>query len=97
MCPNCSGIYDLCRIALATADSTANTVIRFIEEEIMLPFGPLRRIASDNSTEFMAGSMQEYAKEKDVYWKAVPPYAQMANDNAEKWWEISRMHSIVSS
>lgn len=84
MCPNCGAIYDACPIAWATADYIANKLIRFIEEEIVLPFGPLRRIVSDNSTASMAGSVQEKTKWKDVYWKEVTPYAQIANSHSEK-------------
>lgn len=53
-------------IPWATTDFTAETVMRFIEEDMVLLFGPPKRIFSDNAIAFAVGSVQEYMKEQGV-------------------------------
>lgn len=71
-------------IAWATESSTADTVINFVHEEIVLPFGPPRRIVSDNANAFTAGAVEDFMKKHGIEWNTVLAYAPMANGRAER-------------
>lgn len=71
-------------IAWATKDATLDTFIRFVEPEIIMPFGSPRRIVSDNATAFMVASVQELMGRYRIDWKSVLTYAPIAIGRAER-------------
>ncbi len=71
-------------LAIPTIDSTASTVMMFIENEIITPFSPPKRLISDNATCFGAQSLQRFLKSYGIEWKPVSAYAPMSNGKAER-------------
>ena len=71
-------------IAIATPNSTAEVVINFVRDEIVRPFGPPKRIISDNATCFKAGALEDFVRKLGIQWHTVLPYAPMSNGKAER-------------
>lgn len=49
-------------VAVATKESLATIVAKFIESEFMHPFGPLKNIISDNTGCFIAAAITDFMK-----------------------------------
>lgn len=56
----------------------------FIKENVIIPCEPPRRIVLDNTTSFMAASLQNFMHEKGIGYKSVISYAPMASGKAER-------------
>lgn len=67
-----------------TRTATADEVIRFVQNEIILPFGHPRINVSGNATCFTAGVLQDYMLKMGITWKTVLAYAPMSNGRAER-------------
>ena len=68
----------------ATKTSSAEELIKFVKEEVLYSFGPLRTIISDNATCFTAKSLVKFARDNGIEWKRVLAYAPMSNGRAER-------------
>lgn len=71
-------------IARATADQTANSVIQFVEEEIITLFGPPKTIVSENGSGFTAHNFKEFLKRNGIKCCPVVAYAPMSNGKVER-------------
>ena len=58
-----------CPIAKPTATSTAEEVVKFIEEEIIYSFGSPGMIVSDNETCFTAAALDNLMVKHGIEWK----------------------------
>ena len=71
-------------IAMATSDSTAQVVLKFVKREIMYSFGPPHTIVSDNATCFTASAVFSFMAQHGITWRTVLAYAPMSNGRAER-------------
>lgn len=54
----------------ARTNYTSDTVIKFVEDEIIVPFGLPKRVMSDNATDFLAASVQSIIGKTE--WSGLP-------------------------
>lgn len=73
-----------CHIVVVTERATAKTVVDFLKEKIILRFGPLELLVSDNATCFVACAVQNFIQTIDIRWNTVLDYAPMFNGWAER-------------
>ena len=71
-------------IAKPTATSTAEEVVKFIEEEIVYSFSSPGMIVSENATWFTAAELDNLMKKHGIERKTVLAYAPMSNGRAER-------------
>ena len=71
-------------IAIATRDSIAQVVLKFVKREIMYSFGPPQTIISDNATCFTASAVSSFMAQNGITWRTVPAYAPMSNGTADR-------------
>ena len=71
-------------IAIATADITAQVVLKFVKREIMYSFGPPQTIVSDNTTCFTASAVSSFMVQHGINRRTVLAYAPMSNGRAER-------------
>lgn len=71
-------------IARITENATAEVVARFVEEEVVSPFGPPKKIISDNAGCFTARLLSNLMGKYGIEWKTVLAYAPMSNGRAER-------------
>lgn len=70
---------DGCTIAMNTRDTTASTVIMFVQEGIIRSFGPPKEIMSEKGTFFTANSLALFMKSNGIKMAPVMVYASMSN------------------
>ena len=71
-------------MVLATTTDTADTVLKFIAEQIVHPFGPPGTIISDNARCFTAAVVENLVSSYGTRWKTVAEYAPMSNGRVER-------------
>lgn len=71
-------------IATLTATSTAEEVVKFVEEEIIYSFSSPGMNISDNAACFTAAALENLMKKQWVECKTVLAYAPMSNGRAER-------------
>ncbi|CAF4428851.1 unnamed protein product [Didymodactylos carnosus] len=72
-------------ITKAVRDCTASTVARFVKDEVILKYGTLRCIITDNGTHFTADIMEELFKKIGVTHLYSTPYHPMRNGQIERY------------
>ncbi|CAF3145805.1 unnamed protein product [Rotaria sp. Silwood2] len=69
----------------AVLDNTAQTVVRFLKEDIIAKFGTPRRILTDNGTHFTASIMNELIKQIGSTHLYSTPYHPQTNGQVERY------------
>lgn len=64
--------------------ATPDTIMKFVQPEIILPWQPPRGIFWDSSTGFMAASVQVFTGRHSIGWKAIIAYALVDTLRAER-------------
>lgn len=77
-----------CTIVRATNDATAQTVIKFKEDESFHTYGEPTVVVSDNAGFLTARSSVHFMENTVVHWIPVADYAPMSNKNAERMFGI---------
>lgn len=72
------------QVVAATRRATSETVIMFIKEKILVPFGPLGVVVSDNAACSTARALQALIEDWGSRWKTVLAFAPMSNGRAER-------------
>ena len=70
--------------AKPTATSTADEVVKYIEEEIVYSFGSPSMVVSDNATCSTDAALDKLMKKHGIEWKPVLAYAAMLNGRPER-------------
>lgn len=71
-------------IVAPTKRATAETVLQFRKDRILLPFGAPKVIVSDNGTCFTAKVLHDYMEKQGTTWKTVLAYAPLLSEKAER-------------
>ncbi|CAF1038197.1 unnamed protein product [Didymodactylos carnosus] len=72
-------------ITKAVRDCTPSTAARFVKDEVILKYGRLRCIITDNGTHFTADIMEELFKKIEVTHLYSTPYHPMTNGQIERY------------
>lgn len=71
-------------IAKATIDSTLETMIHFMMDELMFHFGPTKTVFSKHLTFFTAKKLSAYMSNRHIHWKKVSEYEPIGNGHEKR-------------
>lgn len=71
-------------IARESKDAAAETVVGFIQDEVMHSFGPHKKMVGDNASCFTPNSFGDFMAGNDIGWKIVFENSPMSNGRADR-------------
>ena len=58
--------------------------VKFVKEEIILPFGSPKFVLSDNDIKFHCKAADNFATDQQIQWKNTATYSPQSNGNSER-------------